>query len=230
MIILKFPVQKAHSLARKPAEQTVNRDAILLAAAGVLQRHGYAATTMKDIAAQLSLTAGTLYHYFANKDTLVLAVLEMGLEAGIARIEPLACADTAPPVKLRSMIAAHITGLTEQPAIGAAMVFELKALAQVAPPAADARPKDHHDFAAFSEHRRHFFKRRDDFENLFLKVVKAGITQGDFRAIDASIYVKTLLGAQNWVGVWYRAEGRLNGATIAERMADHLMYGVMSLS
>lgn len=219
-----------HSLARKPAEQTVNRDAILLAAADVLQRHGYAATTMKDIAAQVSLTAGTLYHYFANKDTLVLAVLEMGLEAGIARIEPLACVEEAPSLKLRSMIAAHITGLTEHPAIGAAMVFELKALAQVAPPATDAKPKDHTDFAAFAEHRRHFFKRRDDFENLFLQVVKAGIIQGDFRSIDASIYVKTLLGAQNWVGVWYRPEGRLSGATIAERMADHLMYGVMSHS
>lgn len=217
-------------MARKPAEQTVNRDAILLAAADVLQQHGYAATTMKDIAAQVSLTAGTLYHYFANKDTLVLAVLEMGLEAGIARIEPLACDDAPPPLKLRRMIAAHITGLTEHTAIGAAMVFELKALAQVSPPTANAKPKDHADFAAFAEHRRHFFKRRDDFENLFLQVVKAGIAQGDFRDIDAAIYVKTLLGAQNWVGVWYRPEGRLSGASIAARMADHLMHGVVSHS
>ncbi len=217
-------------MARKPAEQTVNREAIVLAAADVLQRHGYVATTMKEIAAQVSLTAGTLYHYFANKDSLVLAVLEMGLEAGIARIEPLTYADTSPSVKLHRMIAAHIAGLTEHPAIGAAMVFELKALAQVAPPHIEAKPKDHAEFVSFVERRQQFFKRRDEFENLFLQVVKTGIAQGEFRPIDASIYIKTLLGAQNWVGVWYRPEGRLSGATIAGRMADHLMYGVIAHS
>jgi AcrR family transcriptional regulator len=45
-------------VARKPADQSVSREDILLAAADVLQRNGYEATTMKDIAAAVNLTAG----------------------------------------------------------------------------------------------------------------------------------------------------------------------------
>ena len=47
-------------MARKPANQSVNRDAIIAAAADVLHKHGYETTTMKDIAAAVNLTAASL--------------------------------------------------------------------------------------------------------------------------------------------------------------------------
>ena len=67
-------------MARKPADQSVDREDILWAAAEVLHRNGYEATTMKDIAAQVNLTAASLYHHFKNKDFLLLSVLEVGLD------------------------------------------------------------------------------------------------------------------------------------------------------
>ena len=67
-------------MPRKPADQSVSREDILQAAAAVLRRNGYDATTMKDIAAQVNLTAASLYHHFENKDVLRLAVLELGLQ------------------------------------------------------------------------------------------------------------------------------------------------------
>jgi AcrR family transcriptional regulator len=211
-------------LARRPAGLTANREDILLAAADVLQRRGYAATTMKEIAAAANLTAGTLYHYFANKDALVLAVLEMGLEAGIARVEPIAGDASRPALeRLRDMMAAHILGLTEQPAIGAAMVFEIRALLYASD---DGEAEDDADVQEFLVRRQEFFGRRDDFERLFRQVVQQAIADGSLRPIDAGLYVKTLLGAQNWVGVWYRPEGRLTGGEIAARMVDLLIEGV----
>lgn len=203
-------------MARRTADQTVNREAILLAAADVLHERGYASATMKDIAAAVNLTAGTLYHYFPNKESLVLAVLELGLRAGYARVDAAGRQPGTPAQRLHRMIAAHVTGLTEQPAIGAAMVFELGALAS-----SDS------DLAR-SPDRAHFVALRDSFEKLFVNVVREGIASGDFRPVDTAIFVKTLLGAQNWVGVWYRPEGRLSGAAIAERMADVLVQGVLA--
>jgi TetR/AcrR family transcriptional regulator, cholesterol catabolism regulator len=210
-------------VARRPAGLTANRDDILLAAADVLMRRGYAATTMKEIAAAANLTAGTLYHYFANKDALLLAVLETGLEAGIARVEGIACDETRPALdRLRDMIAAHILGLTEQPAIGAAMVFEIRALLYVS----EESQAGMNGFAEeFTRRREAFFRRRDDFERLFRQVVMQAVADGALRPMDAGIYVKTLLGAQNWVGVWYRPEGRLSGEDIAARMVAFLIEG-----
>lgn len=201
-------------MARKPADQSVNKEDILLAAADVLQRNGYESTTMKDIAAEVNLTAASLYHHFRNKDALLLAVLEAGIEHILSQIEPIAVSSYPPDHKLRLMIHAHVTGLTNNTAVGAAMVFEIKSLVSVKTAPDDGRDPE------VAERRRAFIARRDQFERLFRAVIQEGIERGLFCPVDVPIFVKTLLGAHNWVGVWYRPDGRLNGDEIADRMAD----------
>lgn len=215
-------------MARKPADQSVNRADIILAAADVLRRNGYEAATMKDIAAAVNLTAASLYHHFRNKDTLLLAVLEVGLEAIIGLIQPIALTERSSADKLRHMIKTHITAITRNTAIGAAMVFEIRALMHVKPPPKSASAEDRAAFEEFRARRDAFFTRRDEFERLFRDVVREGIERGEFRPVDAGICAKTLLGAHNWVGVWYRPDGRLRGEAIADMMADMLLSGVIA--
>ena len=213
-------------MARKPADQSVHREEIILAAAEVLQRSGYEAATMKDIAAAVNLTAASLYHHFRNKDTLLLAVLELGLEVVIRQIEPIAASELPADEKLRAMICAHVVGLTQNTVVGAAMVSEIRALMQIKAPPKSANPIDQEAYETFVQRRSAFFARRNAFEDIFRKVVREGIEQGVFRPLDVPIFVKTLLGAHNWVGVWYRPNGRLNGAQIADVIADTMLNGV----
>lgn len=201
-------------MARKPADQTVNAQDIIIAAADVLQRCGYETTTMKDIAAAVNLTAASLYHHFSSKDSLLLAVLEAGLEFVLHQIEPIALDGLPPEVKLRQMIHAHIEGLTQNTAVGAAMVFEMQSLMTLK----DFSSRSNQ--AELLERRNTFFERRDHFENLFRHVITEGIAQEMFLPVDVPLFVKALLGAHNWVGVWYRPSGRLGGAEIADVMAD----------
>jgi AcrR family transcriptional regulator len=207
-------------LARKPADQSVSRADIILAAADVLQRNGYEATTMKDIAAAVKLTAASLYHHFRNKDALLLAVLEAGLELVIGRIEPILASDLPGDEKLRRMIQAHINGVTRNTAVGAAMVFEIRSLLGVKPPGPKASAADRRDYEEFIERRDAFFARRDAFENLFRQVIREGVESGAFRPVDVPVFTRMMLGAHNWVGVWFRPNGRLTGEEIADMMAD----------
>lgn len=215
-------------MARKPADQSVHRDDILQAAAEVLQRNGYEAATMKDIAAAVNLTAASLYHHFRNKDTLLLAVLELGLDAVTQQIEKIAASAKPSDQKLREMICAHVVGLTDNTAIGAAMVFEIRALMHVKPPSRNAFVEDWDEYKSFIQRREAFFAGRDHFEQLFRQVVSEGIERGTFRPLDVPIFVKTLLGAHNWVSVWYKPDGRLSGAEIAERIASSLLDGILN--
>jgi AcrR family transcriptional regulator len=210
-------------LARKPADQSVNRDDILLAAADVLQRNGYEATTMKDIAAAVNLTAASLYHHFRNKDALLLAVLEAGLEQVIRQIEPIVHSSHSSDQKLRAIISKHVVSLTENTAVGAAMVFEIRSLMGVKPVSDSASRADKQAYAEFIQRRDAFFARRDQFENLFRQVIREGIANGTFRTVDVGIFTNTMLGAYNWVGVWYKPGGRLNGQQIADMMADSFL-------
>jgi AcrR family transcriptional regulator len=210
-------------LARKPADQSVSRGDILLAAADVLQRNGYDATTMKDIAAAVNLTAASLYHHFRNKDALLLAVLEAGLETVLSQIEPIAYSSLPSAEKLRQMIYAHVIGLTQNTAIGASMVFEIRSLMGAKEPHTNASVADHQAYKDFVQRRATFFERRDQFENLFRIVVREGIENHSFRPVDVGIFTKTMLGAHNWVGVWYKPDGRLSGQQIGELIADTLL-------
>lgn len=207
---------KEHLLARKPADQTVSKEDIIHAAAEVLKQKGYEATTMKDIASAVDLTAASLYHHFKNKNALLLAVLEGGMEYAIERIHPVATANEPADTKLANMIAVHVVCLTEYTAVGAAMVFEIGALIGIRTPSSNGN----NALAEFTDRRNAFFERRDRFEQYFHDVVEEGIAADIFRNVDVPIFVKTMLGAHNWVSVWYRADGRLKGSAIADHMAD----------
>lgn len=173
---------------------------------------------MKDIAAAVNLTAASLYHHFRNKDELLLAVLEAGLDLVIERLEPIVRADMPCAQRLREMIAVHIVSQTENTAVAAAMVFEIRSLLGERPAQLDG----------YRERRDRFFARRDYFEALYRQVVREGIEKGVFRPVDVPIFVKAMLGAHNWVSVWYRPSGRLSGQEIAERMADTFLRGLLA--
>jgi TetR/AcrR family transcriptional regulator, cholesterol catabolism regulator len=210
-------------LARKPADQSVNREDILWAAAEVLRHNGYDATTMKDIAAQVNLTAASLYHHFKNKDFLLLNVFELGLELTIAKLEPIAQSDLSYTEKLEQMISSHIMSVTGNTAVGAAMVFEIRTLLNVT---TSGKNNDDGSEQEFIDRRNHFFDRRDYFESLFRNTIKAGIAEGEFRQVDHAIVAKAMLGAHNWVGIWYKDGGRLTGKAVADVMVDTFLMSL----
>ncbi len=204
-------------MARKPADQSVDREDILWAAAEVLHRNGYEATTMKDIAAQVNLTAASLYHHFKNKDFLLLNVLEVGLDLTIDKLERIDASKLSCAEKLSAMIRSHVVSVTGNVAVGAAMVFEIRALLNVS---VGAKNSDESFTREFVARRNQFFARRDYFEGLFRNIVRAGIEAGEFREVDAAIVTKAMLGAHNWVGVWFKEGGRLSGEAVADVMVD----------
>lgn len=202
-------------MARKPADQAVHPDDIIKAAADILRDNGYEATTMKDIAERVNLTAASLYHHFKNKDFLLLAVLELGLGQAIERMTPIVESDLSASEKLQSMIETHIDGITGNPAFGAAMVFEIKSLMNVT-----TAGRGNGNKQEFIERRDAFFEQRDAFERMFRETIKEGMASGEFRPVDDAIVAKSMLGAQNWVGVWYKSGGRLDGQQIAAILVD----------
>ena len=63
----------AATLTRK-GQQT--RQRIVAAAAGLILAHGVARTTLDDVRAEADVSSSQIYHYFADKEALVRAVVE----------------------------------------------------------------------------------------------------------------------------------------------------------
>jgi AcrR family transcriptional regulator len=87
-------------------------EAILVAAAQVLRRHGYATTTTDRIAERAGVSVGSLYQYFPNKDAILVALTERHIDAGFALVRELLAGARAnrPPLKamLRRFVVAMI--------------------------------------------------------------------------------------------------------------------------
>ena len=197
-------------MPRKPAEQTVSREDILAAAARVFCAQGYHGATMQDISRAVDLTPGSLYHHFTGgKDAILIAVLQAGLEQVTADVCRITEAPLPPEEKLQRAIQAHVLSVTQHTAVAALMIFEMRTTLSL-----PDLPQD-------------YLAQRDRFENLFRQMLVEGVAAGVFRPVDVGVFTRTLLGASNWVSVWYRPEGRLKGAEIAEQIADFFLHALL---
>lgn len=75
-----------------------SRSALMEAAARGLSRNGYGNLVLEDVAREAGYTRGALYHQFANKEDLTLAVLHWVQETWFAEVGALA-ADAADPAE-----------------------------------------------------------------------------------------------------------------------------------
>jgi TetR/AcrR family transcriptional regulator, transcriptional repressor for nem operon len=75
--------RRAAGMTRKGAQ---TRDRIVAAAAGLIVRQGVAGTTLEDVRAEAGVSSSQIYHYFADKEALVHAVVDYQAQAVVGEI------------------------------------------------------------------------------------------------------------------------------------------------
>lgn len=68
------------SASRKTNKADAARGEILAAAARLMRRVGYAEMSLRVLAAEVNMKAGSLYYHFPSKDDLVTEVMRIGVE------------------------------------------------------------------------------------------------------------------------------------------------------
>ena len=171
------------------------RAGVLDAAAYRFRRQGYAATTMRDIASDAGMLAGSLYYHFKSKTALLIAVHEEGVRRIADAVDTaVAAADPADPWnRLEAALAAHLSSLLDGGDYAQVVIRDL--------------PADE------PELRATLIKLRDDYEDRFRALVDALPLKN---ADDAGWIRLMLLGAANWSKTWYRPDG-MPPADIAAR-------------
>jgi AcrR family transcriptional regulator len=92
------------------------RKLILDTAARLFRDEGYAAVSLRVLAARCGMKAGSLYYHFASKDEIVAEVLRIGVERVYTEFtrEVLACAPDAPAAEVfKVAVRAHLRALLE---------------------------------------------------------------------------------------------------------------------
>jgi len=183
------------------------RESILRVATTLFGERGFPATSMRDIAREVGMLAGSLYAHIDGKETLLLEIIEQGISEYIDEAARSLAGQDESEARLRAMIRAHLGVVARGPRTTKIVFHQWRYLGE--------------------ENRAQVRKRRDEYEDIFIHVMQAGVEDGTFAAeLDVRTAVRSILGALNWTPEWLKPEGADTLDVVAQRLADTLVLGL----
>ena len=188
------------AIASSPVD---GRRRVLTAAAERFVAQGYAGTTLRQIASDIGIKAGSIYHHFESKDALFAAVLDDGIrvmEAAFSAVDPIG----EPGDVLRRHVRAHLGALFEHGPFTAAHVTAF--------------------FTAPTAVRVEAITLRDRYERLWNQLL-ADLCPG-LDADQLPLARLLLFGAMNSTIEWFDPAGDTSLDELAELITEQFLHGV----
>ncbi len=100
---------------KKTANSPDYRAIICAVGQALFAERGFAGTTIREIAKQAGVNSGLLYHYYSNKETLYLSLLETAVSEIVVQVENIAASPDTPEEKLRQIVQAFLAHYQAHP-------------------------------------------------------------------------------------------------------------------
>jgi AcrR family transcriptional regulator len=190
-------------------ETTTRADAqrarVLATSVEIFGTRGYRATSMNEIAAGVGLSKPTLYHYFRNKEELLVRIYSEVLDESLRMARATVAGAPTPLDGLRALLVSRVRYTCENREL-LKICFEEED---------ELRP----DLA------EELLMRRRAFEDVALGALEAHLAAHPriTLATTPTVFVNMCLGAVNWTYKWYRPTGPCTPAELGESIADALL-------
>ena len=158
------------------------------AALRLIAQHGYAAVSMRQIAAEVGIQAGALYNYTPDKQTLLFDLMQGHMADLLAALEELDLRGDA-LTQLEAFARFHIRYHLPRPDQVFVSYMELRNLSE-------------ENFTAVEAMRR-------QYEDALEEILQAGVAEGIFAIPDPRVTTMALIAMLTGISNWYRAGGRL---------------------
>ena len=159
------------------------------AALRLFAQHGYAAVSMRQIAAEVGVQAGALYNYTPDKQSLLFSLMQRHMSELMEAWQGDPAVEDALG-ELERFVRFHIRFHMERPDAVFIAYMELRNLSD-------------QNFAVIETMRR-------NYEDALEAVLKQGVEEGVFRIPDTKIATLAVIAMLNGVMTWYRTGGRLS--------------------
>ena len=182
------------------------RELILAEAAKLFKDRGYTGTSMRDLAGQVGMEAASMYNHIKSKDELLDTICFRISDTYISQLQAIEQQGIPFSEKLSSLVRLHIRLMVED---GAAVSVA------------------NHDWKYLPEPRLTEFKQaRKNYEKGFAALIAAGIAAGEFRPVNVSVALFTVLSAVRWVELWYRPGRGLSAEELESNILTVLLGGL----
>jgi TetR/AcrR family transcriptional regulator, cholesterol catabolism regulator len=171
------------------SEPLDRRERILSSAAALFARKGVAAATVREIAHDVGILSGSLYHHFESKEAIVDEILSSYLDDLRARYRQVLARDSDPRIRLHDLVLVSLQTVEAHPYAAEIYQNDVKYLRQF------------DRFAYLGSSVR-------EVEDTWLDVINTGVAQGAFRGdLDPLVFYRLMRDAV-WLTVRWFTPGR----------------------
>jgi len=193
------------AFADRRRDPATKREAVLETAAQLFLEKSYGRTSLNDVADRLHITKPALYHYFRNKEEILLACYRLGTNLIEERLSDIAGRCGNGLEKVEAFIYSYANVMTVN--FGrCVMRLDEGDLSQTA-------------LAEVRTYKRKIDRRLRSF-------VAEGIEDRSIAPCDAKIAAFVIAGALNWICEWYDPDGALSAEEIASQFVQTLTQGL----
>lgn len=197
-------------MARKTGSHSdITGPRVRAAALRLFAHAGYAAVSMRQIAAEVGVQAGALYLYTEGKQSLLFDLMQGHMDdllAALAALPPL----PDPRARLDQFARFHIAFHLDRPDAVFIAYMELRNLAP-------------ENFARIEALRHRY-------EDALQAILRDGVVSGQFHLPDTRLATLALIAMLTGVTNWYRASGRLTRAEVAAIYAEMALRAVGAIA
>lgn len=186
----------------KKRRRVVDLASINRVATRLFRQNGYDSTTMQNIADELGILKGSLYHHIDNKEQLLLTILGQSVGDVNAAVAEVARSPLPPPAKLRRLVRTEVLTMIlhqDEILIWLAERGRNPGLSkQIEPGARQA-------------------------DNKLRTVLEDGAAAGHWPIGNLGLAYQAIRGMMAWLPAWYKPSGRQSAEEIADIFADYAL-------
>lgn len=181
---------------------------LLKAAAKLFREKGFAATTVREIAAAAKVLPGSLHYRYPTKEALLLKLMDDAVERAISTVMRAVETSRDPAERLRLAIRSHLLLLLSGDDSIYVLLYEWRSLGEAA--------------------REIVERLRSRYEAFWDGLLYEAAGAGYFRSnLDLKLVRQMGFGALNWVVQWYRPDLGRTPEEIADAFWAFLSFGVV---
>lgn len=201
--------QAIEALSEGAADARRIPTAVVEAARALFVKHGYLATSTREIAARAGITKSALFYHIGSKEELLYALQDDFGRRSLAIAADHLGTVTAPAQvveALRQFVVAHCRIIDAEPEAVELFTDQFRYLE--------------------GGYRDQIVEMRDLYTSALRRVIEYGVGAKALRAVDVKVTTLVIIGMLNSLYRWYRKGGRLSAEEVGDSFANLILLGL----
>jgi AcrR family transcriptional regulator len=184
-----------------------SKEKLIKVATHLFASKGFRGTSIRDIANSMGMSISNIYHYFDNKEGLLLGILQHSSMALVRKLRHASDPNLEPLERFKRLLKSHIQHSAEGPKDGKIFLLDEEHLSQEG-----------------AEINR---KLQREILEIYLASLRDLEASGYVQCRSLTILAFNIFGVLNWTLRWYRPDGKLTLDEITEEVVSFILYGAL---